>query len=106
MDEKTYNALVDTAFGRIDRSLEALDPDDVEVDRGGGYLTLTFRDGSKCVISTQRPVREIWMAADQTAWHFSFDPSNEKWMANKTGEELFATVERLVNRKLGKATVL
>ena len=101
MDEPTYNALVDRAFSRIAKALDAQDPDEVEVDTGGGYLTLTFADRSRCVISTQRPVREIWMAADATAWHFSGTPDG-RWVAGKTGEELMATVQALVSRKVGR----
>ncbi|MEW5854116.1 MAG: iron donor protein CyaY [Myxococcota bacterium] len=102
MDDRTYTERTEQAFRRIDDAMEKLDPDDVETDHGGGYLTLSFRDGSKCVISTQRPVREIWMAADRTAWHFSFDEGAGAWVAKKTGEELYATVARVVGGKTGK----
>jgi len=103
MDERTFNAVTDEAFKRIESALDSQDPDDVELDTGGGYLTLSFRDGSKCVISTQRPVREIWMAADNTAWHFSHEDAGHGWVARKTGEELYATLQGLCARKLGRA---
>lgn len=106
MDERTFNALTDETFQRIERALDSQDPDDVELDTGGGYLTLTFRDSSRCVISTQRPVREIWMAADNTAWHFSRDDGKTDWVTRKTGEELFATLGALLERKLGKTILL
>ena len=106
MDDKTYNELVERAFERIDSALEQMDPDDVEGDRGGGYLTLQFRDASRCVISTQRPVREIWMAADRSAWHFGYEAASGRWVAGKTGEELFATVAALIGGKVGRAVKL
>jgi CyaY protein len=102
MDDRTYSGLVDLAFEHITKALDAMDPDDVELDSGGGYLTLTFRDQSKCVISTQRPVQEIWMAADNTAWHFSAPGGDGRWVANKTQQELFSTVSGLVGKKTGK----
>lgn len=102
MDDRAYSQLVDEAFKRIAGVVDALDPDDVELDTGGGYLTLAFRDGSKCVISTQRPVQEIWMAAEQTAWHFSAPDAAGSWVARKSQEELFGTVSSLLSRKLGR----
>ena len=103
MDDRTYSGLVDLVFQRITKALDQLDPDDVDVDSGGGYLTLTFKDQSKCVVSTQRPVREIWMAADATAWHFSAPDKDGRWVAHKTGDELFACLAALVGRKVGRA---
>jgi CyaY protein len=102
MDEHQYTNLVEAAFRRIVSALDRMDPDDVEVDQGGGYLTLSFVGGVRCVVSTQRPIREIWMAAEATAWHFAYSESDE-WVAKKTGEELFATVARLVAQKTGEA---
>lgn len=101
MDETTFGNVADQAFARLLRSLDTLDPDDADVDTGGGYLTITFRDGSRCVINSQRPARQIWMAADQTAWHFSM-LEDSRWVAEKTGEELFATMAALVQRHLGQ----
>ncbi len=99
MDEKTFGGLAEDAFRRLGTVLDGIDPDDLEVDRGGGYLTLVFRDGSRCVINSQRPAREIWMAADATAWHFAH--VNGGWVTQKTGEELFGTVRALVKTHLG-----
>ncbi|MBI5496041.1 MAG: iron donor protein CyaY [Deltaproteobacteria bacterium] len=101
MDDRAYNELVESLFGRITTALDRLDPDDVEVDKGGGYLTLIFRDKTRCVISTQRPVREIWMAHDATAWHFSAPGADGRWVTHKTHEELIDTLTRLVSGRVG-----
>ena len=38
-----------------------------------GELRLDLRDGTKIVINSHRAARQIWMAADRTAWHFDPD---------------------------------
>ena len=103
MDDRAYSSLVDKVFSRITTALDRLDPDEIDVDSGGGYLTLTFRDQTRCVVSTQRPVQETWMAADNTAWHFSAPAESQGgWVARKTGEELFASLSKLVSAKMGQ----
>ena len=44
-----------------------------DLDRAGDVLTLTFADRKKAVINTQRPTRQIWVAANARAWHFVFE---------------------------------
>jgi iron donor protein CyaY len=99
MDDRAYSDLVEQALARVEESLEGLDPDQVEVDRGGGHLTLTFGDGSVCVVSTQRAVRQLWVAADHDAWRFSRDEKTQTWRAQGSGEELHHMLEDLVARK-------
>jgi len=51
------------------------------------------------VVSTQRAAQQMWLAAEQRAWHFqhaSDDPSEPRWVADKTGDELFATLAGLL----------
>ena len=45
--------------------------------------------------------RQIWMAAGTTAWHFDHDEASDRWVARRTGDELMATVARVVGDKLG-----
>ena len=97
MDESAFVKLAEQTLKQLATALDRLDPDDVEVDAGGGYLTLVFRDGARCVINSQRPAREIWLAGDETAWHFSLQPDG-RWVATKTGEELRTTLAAMVAR--------
>ena len=63
MDEQRYLHLADDAFRRIERAFEEVDPDLAEAYLAGDVLTITYRDGSKCIVNTQRPTRQIWLAA-------------------------------------------
>ena len=100
---ETFLRLVRTA----DVVLECFRPGDMdalgldfEVELEMGILTLEFSDGAKYVINSHRAARQIWMAADRSAWHF--DPREDgRWVASKTQEELDATLEAVLQKKLG-----
>jgi CyaY protein len=42
------------------------------------------------------------MAAERNAWHFDWLPEREAWIASKSGDELWSTLERVLRDKLGK----
>ena len=69
MDEPRYQRLADDTLRKLESMFEHVDADDVDVERAGDVLTLTFRDGKKCVVNTQRPTRQLWLAANARAWH-------------------------------------
>jgi CyaY protein len=95
MDEAAFDQAARDELHAIEDALTDLDPDDVEITTSDGILRLDCRDGTKVVINSHRAARQIWMAAVSTAWHF--DPSPEgRWVAPKSGDDLRATVTRLL----------
>jgi CyaY protein len=102
MDESRYQKLADSALGTIERMLEDVDAEQVDIERAGDVVTLTFANGKKCVINTQRPTRQIWLAANARAWHFSFDDASSKWLDDKgQGVELLAQIAAIVKEQAG-----
>lgn len=102
MDEARYRKLTDEAFRALESMFEDVDADDVDVERAGDVLTLTFRNHKKCVINTQRPTRQIWLAAAARAWHFSYDEASSRWLDDKgEGVELFEQVIAVVEAQSG-----
>ncbi len=103
----TTEAMTEAVFERVaDDTMRALehalgDVDSIEMDLQMGVLTIEFSDGAKFIVNSHRAAKQIWMAADRTAWHF--DPHNEgrEWRANKDGSELWSTLEATLSRKLG-----
>lgn len=107
MNESEYLHRVDAVFQRILSACEAVDPDDVDAYAAGDVLTLTFRDRSRCVVNTQRPTRQVWLAADSRAWHFSYDEPTGRWLDDKgRGNELFATIRETIARNAGVTVTL
>lgn len=103
LTESRYLQLADQTFRRIQDALEPIDPDDVDYETTGDVLTLTFANGVKCVINTQRPAKQIWFAARSRAWHFSWDEASGTWLDDKgTGTELLALLQTVVRENAGQ----
>jgi iron-sulfur cluster assembly protein CyaY len=87
-------------------AFDALELDGLEAELASDILTLEFSDGARYVLNSHRAARQIWMAAERSAWHFDWDREKRAWIAHKTGDELWATLERVISEKLGKSVKL
>ena len=102
MDESTYQRLADAALKTIVDAFEDVDSEKVDVDTVGDVVTLTLSGGRRCVVNTQRPARQIWLAANARAWHFSWDAAGERWLDDRgRGDDLFGTIARIVKDGAG-----
>jgi CyaY protein len=103
MDEAAYNQLVSAAFKRILAAADKLDPDDLEAESTGDMLTLTAASREKCIINTQRAVRQIWVAGRGQGIHFTYEPASGTWRDDKgKGLELFRFVADVVRELSGE----
>src|SRR5262245_40479035 len=105
LSEGEFDHAADDALRALDRALDRLEAE-LEVDLESGILTIEFADGVKYVVNSHRAARQIWMAAERSAWHFDLDRATSNWVATKTGDELWATVAAVVGRKLGRSITL
>ena len=97
MDESAYHRVVAATFRRIEDRLADVDPDVLEVSRSGDVLTLTFAGGLRCILNTQRPVRQLWLAARTEAWHFDWDAAKGAWIDDRgRGIDLLAQLAAIV----------
>jgi CyaY protein len=97
MDDTTYQKLASQVLRQVEDLFEDIDAEDVDYERAGDVLTLTFKSGKKCVLNTQRPTRQMWLAAGARAWHFSFDAASGTWLDDKGQNiELLAQVRAIV----------
>jgi CyaY protein len=104
MDEATYNQLVAAAFKRIVAAADTLDPDVLEAESTGDMVTLTAASREKCIINTQRAVRQIWVAGLGQGIHFTYEPTSGTWRDDKgKGLELFRFVADVVREISGEA---
>ena len=87
-------------MGDIESAFDDVDPDEVETSTADGVLKLGLRDGVTVVINTQRPARQLWMAAVASAWHFDFNEGDRRWRT-KDGDELRATLRSVVKERTG-----
>ncbi|MFO0755516.1 MAG: iron donor protein CyaY [Byssovorax sp.] len=99
LSEQEFEKLADLELRALDRALGDLDG--LEVDLSMGVLTLSFSDGVKYIVNSHRAARQIWMAAERSAWHFDFARASSRWVASKNGDDLRRTLGAVISRKLG-----
>jgi iron-sulfur cluster assembly protein CyaY len=100
ISEKDYGA---RAYPELAALVDALDafPDELFAELAGDVLTVEFDDRSRYVINSHLAARQIWLAAERSAWHF--DPSEDgRWVDRKSGAELWSKVGELIGLKLGR----
>jgi len=99
LTEHDFEREADATLHALERVLS--DIDGLEVDLQSGILTLEFSDGVKYIVNSHRAARQIWMAAERSAWHFDYLAGPRRWVAGKSGDELRSTIEAVISRKLG-----
>lgn len=88
-------ASVEASCDRINDSTDA----DVDNQRVGGMVTLTFGDGSQIIVNLQKPLQEVWLAARAGGFHYRWDGS--AWRDTKQGSEFFADLSRYASEQAG-----
>ena len=87
----------------VERSCDRInDTSDADVDsqRSGGMVTLTFPNRSQIVINLQKPLHEVWMAARSGGYHYRFDGSH--WQDTKGSGEFFENLSRFASQQAGQ----
>lgn len=98
MNESDFHRAVDEVLARIEGSLE--DSDSLDVDLEAGILTVTCPDRSRVIVNRQTPNREIWVAARSGGFHFAWREG--AWRDTRSGEELFASLARVLAAQGGE----
>jgi CyaY protein len=99
MNESDFHRDVDAVLARIESAVE--ESDALDVDLESGILTITCPDGSRVIVNRQTPNREIWVAARSGGFHFRMREG--EWRDTRTGDELFASIARVVAAQGGEA---
>ena len=86
-------ASVEASCDRINESTDA----DVDNQRVGGMVTLTFADRSQIIVNLQKPLQEVWLAARSGGFHYKWD--GERWRDTKQGSEFFADLSRYASEQ-------
>jgi CyaY protein len=89
-------ARVEACCDRINDETDA----DVDNQRVGGMVTLTFRGGSQIVVNLQKPLHEVWMAARAGGFHYRFD--GREWVDTKGNGEFFANLSECASEQAGE----
>jgi len=106
LSEEQYDALAFPELTALVRALDTIEHPDVEAELASDILTIEFGDGTRYIVNSHRAARQIWMAAERNAWHFDWNPGKQRWIAEKSGDELWATMSRVIAKRLGTEIAL
>jgi CyaY protein len=76
---------------------------DVDNQRVGGMVTLTFPNRSQIVINLQKPLHEVWLAARCGGFHYKFDGAH--WQDTKGQGEFWHSLSRYASEQAGQDLV-
>jgi CyaY protein len=103
MTESEFLALSSALLARIEEVVESVGDAaglDIDIERkGDGILELEFENGSKVIVNSQTPMRQIWVAARSGGFHFESKPDG--WRDTRSGEALFDTLSRVLSEQSG-----
>jgi CyaY protein len=101
MTESEFLTLADAVLTAIEVALERpdiVDAVDVECSRSGNVLEIEFVDnGSKIIVNSQAPMREMWVAAKSGGFHYRHDGLH--WRNTRDSSELFTALSAMISQQ-------
>jgi CyaY protein len=94
------HAVLASIEAQIDRWLQD-DVVDIDSQRSGGLLELSFPDGTKIIVNTQPPLQEIWLAARSGGYHFKH--VDGRWLDTRDGIAFIDRLNACASAQAGKA---
>src|SRR5712692_1617392 len=104
LEEKDFQRKADAAFDDLKKRLLVLgDEHGFDVEGESGKLEVVFEEPeeAKFVISPNTPVREIWISALSTSFKLGWNDSRNAFVLEKTGEDLYGVMSRVISQQLG-----
>ena len=104
MSESEFRQLAQTIYDRILNAFDQVDPDEAECEEALGTVTILLPGGAKWILSTQPPVRQLWLAVASIgrAFHFNYDSGQGVWRDDKgEGLELISYLQKLLAEQAG-----
>ena len=72
---------------------------DIDNQRVGGMVTLTFPNRSQLIVNLQKPLHEVWLAAQSGGYHYRFDGA--AWQDTKGQGEFWQQFTLDAQRQFG-----
>lgn len=87
---------IEACCDRINEQSDA----DVDNQRVGAMVTLTFANRSQIIINLQKPLQEVWLATKAGGFHYKFD---RDWRSTREGTEFFSDLSQHASAQTGMA---
>jgi len=105
LEEKEFQRKAEAAFDELKKRLLILgDQHGFDVEGESGKLEILFEEPeeSKFVVSPNTPVREIWISALSTSFKLAWSDTRNAFVHEKTGEDLYGVMSRVISQQLGE----
>jgi iron donor protein CyaY len=105
LEERDFQKKCEAALEELKRRLlHAGDEHGFDVEGESGKLEVVFEEPApaKFVVSPNTPVREIWISALSTSFKLGWSEARNTFVLEKTGEDIFAILSRVVSQQLGE----
>jgi CyaY protein len=89
-------AAVEASCDRINDTSDA----DIDNQRVGGMITITFANRSQIIINLQKPLQEVWLATKAGGFHYKFESA---WRSTREGSEFFSDLSQHASAQSGMA---
>ncbi len=103
MTDTEYQDLAESLLRNVELACDRInDNTDADVDnqRVGGMITMSFANGSQIIINLQKPLQEIWLAARAGGFHYRHNGT--AWMDTKGQGEFFEQLSRCATEQSGQ----
>jgi len=104
LSEHDFQKKADAAFEDLKRRMLKLgDAHGFDVEGESGKLEVIFEDPepAKFVVSPNTPIREIWISALSTSFKLAWSDARNAFVHEKSGEDLYAVMSRVLSQQLG-----
>lgn len=109
LDEKDFQRKADAAFVELKKRMLVLaDAHDFDVEGESGKLEVIFEEpeDARFVISPNTPIREIWISALSTSYKLGWSDQRNAFVHEKSGDDIFGVMNRVISQQLGTAVSL
>lgn len=104
MTDLEFLNTAESLLSRIEASCDRIsDETDADIDnqRVGGMITITFSNRSQIIVNLQKPLHEVWLAAKSGGHHYKFNAG--QWQDTKGEGEFFENLSRFASQQSGVA---
>jgi iron donor protein CyaY len=102
--EQDFQKKADALFEELKKRLLRLgDEHGFDVEGESGKLEVIFEEPepARFVVSPNSPIREIWVSALSTSFKLVWSEARDAFVLEKTGEDLFGVMSRVISQQLG-----
>jgi CyaY protein len=101
MTDAEYSSHAEALLRAVEAGCDRInDTSDADIDnqRVGGMITITFANRSQIIINLQKPLQEVWMATKAGGFHYKFDSA---WRNTREGTEFYSDLTQHASAQSG-----